>query len=109
MSNLQHRSGFHRQRLPGFGQCYNPARLISFARDAGIDVTVEGLETQQQQPSFISAGLPMNAQGYRFKAVSDQRAAHLLMVMAGSIVSPPATDAATLAIEDSHRPVGVAR
>jgi hypothetical protein len=72
-------------------------------------MTVEGVETQEQQTSQISAGLPMNAQGYCFKAVSVQHGAQLLMVMAGSIVQPPATDAATLAIEDSHRPVEVAR
>jgi EAL domain-containing protein (putative c-di-GMP-specific phosphodiesterase class I) len=72
-------------------------------------MTVEGVETQEQQTSLICAGLPMNAQGYCFKAVSGQHAAQLLMVMAGSIVPPPPTDAATLAIEDSHRPVKVAR
>jgi EAL domain-containing protein (putative c-di-GMP-specific phosphodiesterase class I) len=75
-------------------------------------MTVEGVETQEQQTSLISAGLLMNAQGYCFKAVSGQHAAQLLLVTAGSIVPPPATDAtdaATLAIEDSHRPVEVAR
>ncbi|RON15651.1 hypothetical protein [Pseudomonas frederiksbergensis] len=72
-------------------------------------MTVEGVETQEQQTSLISAGLPMNAQGYCFKAVSGQHVAQLLMVMAGSIVPPPPTDAATLAIEDSRRPVKVAR
>lgn len=72
-------------------------------------MTVEGVETQEQQTSLISAGLPMKAQGYCFNAVSGQHAAQLLTVMTGSIVPPPATDAATLAIEDSHRPVEVAR
>lgn len=71
-------------------------------------MTVEGVETQEQQTSLISAGLPMNAQGYCFKAVSGQHAAQLLMV-AGSILPPPPTDAATLAIEDSHRLVKVAK
>lgn len=72
-------------------------------------MTVEGVETQEQQTSLISAGLPINAQGYCFKAVSGRHAAQLLMVMAGSIVPPPPTDTATLAIEDSHPPVKVAR
>jgi hypothetical protein len=80
---------------------------ISSVSPVGIGMTVEGVETQEQQTSLISAGLPMNAQGYCFKAVSGQHAAQLLMVMAGSIVPPPATD--TLAIENSHRPVEVAR
>jgi len=72
-------------------------------------MTVGGVETQEQQTSLICAGLPVNAQGYCFKAVSGQHAAQLLTVMAGSIMPPPATDAVTLAIEDSHRPVEVAR
>ncbi|MGX1186308.1 DNA-binding NarL/FixJ family response regulator [Pseudomonas sp. F-14 TE3623] len=72
-------------------------------------MTVEGVEALEQQTSLISAGLPMNAQGYCFKAVSGQHAAQHLMVIAGSSVLPPATDAATLVIKDLHRPVEVAR
>jgi sensor c-di-GMP phosphodiesterase-like protein len=36
-------------------------------------MTVEGVETQEQQTSLISTGLPMNAQGYCFKAVKVAR------------------------------------
>jgi diguanylate cyclase (GGDEF)-like protein len=59
--------------------------IINFARDVGIGIIAEGVETQEQRTSLMATGSPMNAQGYYFsKAVSSQQAAELLK--AGSIV-----------------------
>jgi EAL domain-containing protein (putative c-di-GMP-specific phosphodiesterase class I) len=59
--------------------------IINFARDVGIGIIAEGVETQEQRSSLMATGSPMNAQGYFFsKAVSSQQAAELLK--AGSIV-----------------------
>ncbi|WP_347901789.1 EAL domain-containing protein [Pseudomonas purpurea] len=59
--------------------------IINFARDVGIGIIAEGVETQEQRSSLMSTGSPMNAQGYYFsKAVSSEQAAELLQ--AGSIV-----------------------
>jgi diguanylate cyclase (GGDEF)-like protein/PAS domain S-box-containing protein len=68
--------------------------IINFARDVGIGIIAEGVETQEQRTSLMSTGSPMNAQGFYFsKAVSSQQAAELLM--AGSIVPAPFADAAS--------------
>lgn len=85
--------------------------IISFARDVGIGMIVEGVQTQEQQTSPMSTGSPMKAHGYCFKAVSGKRP------VGGTNIdgdgrqhhAPPPADAATLAIEDSHRPLEVAR
>ncbi len=59
--------------------------IINFARDVGIGIIAEGVETQEQRTSLMATGSPMNAQGYYFsQAVSSQQAAELLK--AGSIV-----------------------
>jgi diguanylate cyclase (GGDEF)-like protein/PAS domain S-box-containing protein len=59
--------------------------IINFAREVGIGIIAEGVETQEQRSSLIATGSPMNAQGYFFsKAVSSQQAAQLLK--AGSIM-----------------------
>ncbi|PZW91177.1 PAS domain S-box-containing protein/diguanylate cyclase (GGDEF)-like protein [Pseudomonas sp. 478] len=61
--------------------------IINFAREVGIGIIAEGVETQEQRSSLMATGSPMNAQGYFFsKAVSSQQAAELLK--AGSIVPP---------------------
>ncbi|WP_084323022.1 putative bifunctional diguanylate cyclase/phosphodiesterase [Pseudomonas migulae] len=53
--------------------------IINFARDVGIGIIAEGVETQEQRSSLMATGSPMNAQGYYFsKAVSSQQAAELL-------------------------------
>src|SRR5207253_3923388 len=76
--------------------------IINFAREVGIGIIAEGVETQEQRTSLISTGSAMNAQGYYFSnAVSSQQAAQLLMN--GSIVPTPPADAAILAVEDSPR------
>ncbi|WP_150645227.1 putative bifunctional diguanylate cyclase/phosphodiesterase [Pseudomonas fluorescens] len=76
--------------------------IINFARDVGIGIIAEGVETQEQRTSLMSTGSAMNAQGYYFsKAVSSQQAAQLLI--AGSII-PPAVDTASLVLEDLPRP-----
>ncbi|QAY87906.1 EAL domain-containing protein [Pseudomonas arsenicoxydans] len=66
--------------------CANTLRaIINFAREVGIGIIAEGVETQEQRSSLMATGSPMNAQGYFFsKAVSSQQAAHLLK--AGSIM-----------------------
>lgn len=77
--------------------------IINFARDVGIGIIAEGVETQEQRTSLMSTGSPMNAQGYYFsKAVSSQQASQLLM--AGSIVPTPAADATNPVFEDLPRP-----
>jgi diguanylate cyclase (GGDEF)-like protein/PAS domain S-box-containing protein len=77
--------------------------IINFARDVGIGIIAEGVETQEQRTSLMSTGSPMNAQGYFFsKAVSSQQAAELLM--AGSIVPMPFADAASPAVLVLPRP-----
>jgi sensor c-di-GMP phosphodiesterase-like protein len=59
--------------------------IINFAREVGIGIIAEGVETQEQRSSLMATGSPMNAQGYFFsKAVSSQQAARLLK--AGSIM-----------------------
>jgi diguanylate cyclase (GGDEF)-like protein/PAS domain S-box-containing protein len=77
--------------------------IINFARDVGIGIIAEGVETQEQRTSLMSTGSPMNAQGFYFsKAVSSQQAAELLM--AGSIVPAPLADAASSAAQVLSRP-----
>ncbi len=77
--------------------------IINFAREVGIGIIAEGVETQEQRSSLISTGSPMNAQGYYFsKAVSSQQAAALLM--AGSIVPPTFPGATNPLLEDSCYP-----
>ena len=59
--------------------------IINFAREVGIGIIAEGVETQEQRSSLMATGSPMNAQGHYFsQAVSSQQAAELLK--AGSIV-----------------------
>ncbi|MBD9565676.1 EAL domain-containing protein [Pseudomonas sp. PDM09] len=59
--------------------------IINFARDVGIGIIAEGVETQEQRSSLMATGSPMNAQGQYFsQAVSSQQAAELLK--AGSIL-----------------------
>ncbi|APC19287.1 two-component system response regulator [Pseudomonas frederiksbergensis] len=77
--------------------------IINFAREVGIGIIAEGVETQEQRSSLISTGSPMNAQGYYFsKAVSSQQAAALLM--AGSIVPPTFPGTTNPILEDSPYP-----
>ncbi|MGY2168686.1 putative bifunctional diguanylate cyclase/phosphodiesterase [Pseudomonas gingeri] len=58
--------------------------IINFAREVGIGIIAEGVETLEQRSSLISTGSPMNAQGYYFsKAVDSQHASQLLQ--AGNI------------------------
>ncbi|NWB90625.1 EAL domain-containing protein [Pseudomonas agarici] len=53
--------------------------IINFAREVGIGIIAEGVETLEQRSSLISTGSPMNAQGYYFsKAVNSQHASQLL-------------------------------
>ncbi|SDS74269.1 PAS domain S-box-containing protein/diguanylate cyclase (GGDEF) domain-containing protein [Pseudomonas asplenii] len=53
--------------------------IINFAREVGIGIIAEGVETLEQRSSLISTGSPMTAQGYYFsKAVDSQQAALLL-------------------------------
>ncbi|NWA01481.1 putative bifunctional diguanylate cyclase/phosphodiesterase [Pseudomonas gingeri] len=55
--------------------------IINFAREVGIGIIAEGVETLEQRSSLISTGSPMNAQGYYFsKAVDSQHASQLLQV-----------------------------
>ncbi|NWA27027.1 EAL domain-containing protein [Pseudomonas gingeri] len=62
--------------------------IINFAREVGIGIIAEGVETQEQRQSLISTGSPMAAQGYYFsKAVDSQRASELLH--AGHIAPSP--------------------
>ncbi|MEX5689293.1 MULTISPECIES: putative bifunctional diguanylate cyclase/phosphodiesterase [Pseudomonas] len=65
--------------------CANTLRaIINFAREVGIGIIAEGVETQEQRNSLMATGSPMNAQGdYFSEAVSSQQAAELLK--AGSI------------------------
>ena len=58
--------------------------IINFAREMGIGVIAEGVETQEQRDSLISTGSPITAQGFYFsKAVSPLQASELLQI--GSI------------------------
>ncbi|MFC3940333.1 two-component system response regulator [Pseudomonas gingeri NCPPB 3146 = LMG 5327] len=58
--------------------------IINFAREVGIGIIAEGVETLEQRSSLIATGSPMNAQGYYFsKAVDSQHASQLLQ--AGNI------------------------
>lgn len=58
--------------------------IINFAREVGIGIIAEGVETQEQRASLISTGSPMAAQGYYFsKAVNSLSAGQLLQT--GSI------------------------
>ena len=53
--------------------------IINFAREVGIGIIAEGVETQEQRHSLMATGSPMTAQGYYFsKAVDSQRASELL-------------------------------
>ncbi len=77
--------------------------IINFAREVGIGIIAEGVETQEQRSSLISTGSPMNAQGYYFsKAVSSQQAAALLM--AGRIVPPSFPGKTNPLLEDAPQP-----
>ncbi|MNF91373.1 Phytochrome-like protein cph2 [compost metagenome] len=63
--------------------------IINFARDVGIGIIAEGVETQEQRTTLMSSGGAMQAQGHYFSTVVDSgQAAELLK--AGTIV--PATD-----------------
>ncbi|WP_416195205.1 EAL domain-containing protein [Pseudomonas sp. DC1.2] len=74
--------------------------IINFARDVGIGIIAEGVETQEQRTSLMATGSPMNAQGYFFsKAVSSQQAAELLK--AGSIV--PTGHETIMALDELRR------
>ncbi len=73
--------------------------IINFARDVGIGIIAEGVETQEQRSSLMATGSPMNAQGHYFsQAVNSQQAAELLK--AGSIVH---TNHGTGAMPDDPR------
>jgi len=53
--------------------------IINFAREVGIGIIAEGVETQEQRHSLMATGSPMTAQGYYFsKAVDSHRASELL-------------------------------
>jgi diguanylate cyclase (GGDEF)-like protein/PAS domain S-box-containing protein len=55
--------------------------IINFAREMGIGVIAEGVETQEQRDSLISTGSPITAQGFYFsKAVSLRQASQLLQI-----------------------------
>ena len=63
--------------------------IINFARDVGIGIIAEGVETQEQRSTLMSSGGAMQAQGHYFSTVVDSgQAAELLKV--GTIV--PVTD-----------------
>ncbi|SFL99296.1 EAL domain-containing protein [Pseudomonas sp. NFACC46-3] len=63
--------------------------IINFARDVGIGIIAEGVETQEQRATLMSSGGAMQAQGHYFSTVVDSgQAAELLK--AGTIV--PATN-----------------
>jgi len=63
--------------------------ILNFARDVGIGIIAEGVETQEQRTTLMSSGGTMQAQGHYFSTVVDShQAAELLK--AGSIV--PAAD-----------------
>jgi len=53
--------------------------IINFAREVGIGIIAEGVETHEQRHSLMATGSPMTAQGYYFsEAVDSHRAAELL-------------------------------
>jgi diguanylate cyclase (GGDEF)-like protein/PAS domain S-box-containing protein len=55
--------------------------IINFARDVGIDVIAQGVETEQQRALLDSAGSKTQAQGFHFSApVGPSEAAELLRV-----------------------------
>ena len=63
--------------------------IINFAKDVGIGIIAEGVETQEQRTTLMSSGGAMQAQGHYFSTVVDSgQAAELLK--AGTIV--PVTD-----------------
>ncbi|MBV6752475.1 EAL domain-containing protein [Pseudomonas chlororaphis] len=65
--------------------------IINFAREVGIGIIAEGVETQEQRHSLMATGSPMTAQGYYFsKAVDSQRASELLH--AGHIAPRPTSE-----------------
>ncbi|MCU1736283.1 MULTISPECIES: bifunctional diguanylate cyclase/phosphodiesterase [unclassified Pseudomonas] len=65
--------------------------IINFAREVGIGIIAEGVETQEQRHSLMATGSPMTAQGYYFsKAVDSQRASELLH--AGHIPPRPTSE-----------------
>ncbi|WP_248802695.1 EAL domain-containing protein [Pseudomonas sp. MWU13-2100] len=62
--------------------------IINFAREVGIGIIAEGVETQEQRHSLMATGSPMTAQGYYFsQAVDSHRASELLH--AGHITPRP--------------------
>ncbi|KIH81691.1 putative bifunctional diguanylate cyclase/phosphodiesterase [Pseudomonas batumici] len=62
--------------------------IINFAREVGIGIIAEGVETHEQRHSLMATGSPMTAQGYYFsEAVDSHRATELLH--AGHIDPPP--------------------
>ncbi|WP_248797147.1 putative bifunctional diguanylate cyclase/phosphodiesterase [Pseudomonas sp. MWU13-2105] len=62
--------------------------IINFAREVGIGIIAEGVETQEQRHSLMATGSPMAAQGYYFsKAVDSHHASELLH--AGHIAPRP--------------------
>jgi len=59
--------------------------ILNFARDVGIGIIAEGVETQEQRTTLMSSGGPMQAQGHYFSTVVDSgQAAELLK--AGTII-----------------------
>ncbi|MGV8864841.1 MAG: EAL domain-containing protein [Pseudomonas sp.] len=64
--------------------------ILNFARDMGIGIIAEGVETHAQRTSLMSTGSPMTAQGYYFsKAVDSLHAGDLLTV---GIIEPDHKD-----------------
>ncbi|WP_020681183.1 putative bifunctional diguanylate cyclase/phosphodiesterase [Marinobacterium rhizophilum] len=73
--------------------------IINFARELGIGIIAEGVETKEQRALLISAGATTQAQGFYFsEAVDSRRASELLQC--GSILpnklSDPAPDSTSL-------------
>jgi EAL domain-containing protein (putative c-di-GMP-specific phosphodiesterase class I) len=69
--------------------------IINFARELGIGIIAEGVETQEQRTLLISTGSTTQAQGFYFsEAVDNIRASELLRL--GSIAPNALSDLVTL-------------
>ncbi|WP_137885999.1 bifunctional diguanylate cyclase/phosphodiesterase [Pseudomonas sp. 2FE] len=69
--------------------------IINFARELGIGIIAEGVETQEQRALLISTGSTTQAQGFYFsEAVDNTRASELLRL--GSIAPNARSNAVTL-------------
>ncbi|WP_137820635.1 bifunctional diguanylate cyclase/phosphodiesterase [Pseudomonas sp. 2FG] len=69
--------------------------IINFAREVGIGIIAEGVETQEQRALLISTGSTTQAQGFYFsEAVDNTRASELLRL--GSIAPSAQSHAVTL-------------